>query len=125
MSMCEIELLDEWEKSMFYFYRTVRANEIKVDSRVMTFRAAVTPDERNKSTTSLNYFELEAKCVVDDRRLKYNPIKMRFHHKDKTTAQRKLLWHKTGIDTKVAFNISFALAIVCCTVPLKHLSLGH
>ena len=67
----------------------------------MTFRAAVTPDERNKSFEEMDYFVLESKCLVDNVLLKYSPIKMRFNHKDKTTAQRKLLWHKTGIDTKV------------------------
>ena len=47
-------------------------------------------------------FEKYKKNQVDEARLKYGPIKMRFHHKDKTTAKRKLLWHKTGIETKVS-----------------------
>ena len=33
-------------------------------------------------------------CVVDRDEMKYDPVRVRFKHLDKTTSQRKLLWHE-------------------------------
>ena len=85
---------------IFLVFRTVRAKEIKIDSKVISFKVRVNPDP-NITLQLREQDSYTEHCVPNEDVMKYKPVRMTFFHYDKSTSKRKLLWHdgdaKTGV----------------------------
>ena len=88
-------------------FRNIRAKEIKVDSKVISFKVRVNPDP-NKTTQIMEQSIFTDHCIPNQDLMKYKPVRMTFFHYDKSTSKRKLLWHdgdlKTGV-SKCCLNL--------------------
>ena len=82
-------------------FRSIRAKEVKVDSKVISFKVRVNPDPK-KTDQLMNQKSYTENCVPDEDIMKYKPVRMTFFHYDRSTSKRKLLWHdgdaKTGVN---------------------------
>ena len=62
----------------------------------MSVKILVAPDPNHTEIAE----ELR-KCKLDNNKMRYHPVRVRFFHLDRQTALRKLLWHENDLDTKV------------------------
>ena len=76
------------------YFRSIRAKDIKIDSKPISVKIKVAPDPEDP-TVDLS------SCELDYEAMRYHPIKIRFYHYDSQTALRKLLWHEDDLDTNV------------------------
>ena len=73
----------------------IRSKEIKIDGISVSVKLKVSPDPLSPDFDRLHAvnFSRSDACSVDRDMMKYDPVRIRFKHIDKTTSQRKLLWH--------------------------------
>lgn len=83
-------------------FRSIRAKEVKVDSKVISFKVRVNPDPNNTDQL-MNQKSYAQNCVPDEDIMKYKPVRMTFFHYDVSTSKRKLLWHDGDAKTGVSF----------------------
>ena len=76
--------------------QSIRAKDIKMDSKTVSVQVTVAPDP-DKLDQDLS------KCQLDHEKMRYSPITIRFYHYDHQTSLRKLLWHEDDLDTNVSF----------------------
>ena len=77
-------------------HRWIRSQEIKIDGMSVSVKVKVSPDPASPDFDRLHSvnFSRKGACTVDQDLMKYDPVRIRFRHLDKTTSQRKLLWHE-------------------------------
>jgi len=75
--------------------QSIRAKDIKMDSKTVSVQVTVAPDP-DKLDQDLS------KCQLDHEKMRYSPITIRFYHYDHQTSLRKLLWHEDDLDTNIA-----------------------
>ena len=78
------------------FFSSIQAREIKIDCKPVSVKILVAPDPNHTEIAK----ELR-KCKLDNNKMRYHPVRVRFFHLDRQTALRKLLWHENDLDTKV------------------------
>ena len=78
----------------------LRAKRFKIDSKVMTFKAAAATDLR-AGDDIYSYHNLSSLCKVDYEVMKYTPVRMRFYHIDRAHSRRKLLWHDGELTSSI------------------------
>ena len=74
--------------------QSIRAKEIKLDSKAISVKLMVSQDPDNLGQNLTG-------CKLDAEQMRYNPITMRFYHLDRQTSLRKLLWHEDDLDTNI------------------------
>ena len=73
-----------------------------MDGIAVTVKVKVSPDPDYAVNTNF-YVALENMtietdgegCQIDRDQMKYDPVRIRFYHLDKTSSLRKLLWHES------------------------------
>ena len=88
--------------SKLLFCSNIRVRKFKMDGISVTVKIKVVADPNYFVNPDFDEaYENTTLCEIDTDKMKYNPVRIRFYHLDRTTSLRKLLWHENEMVSDV------------------------